>query len=92
MRWWNNGQKNVRAKDCPEGFKPGMLANEEIENKKSACQHRKSVQQISKDGNILRVFVSLSNAAKELGIQKNQIINCCKGKSKTAGGFIWKYA
>ena len=25
MRWFNNGEKCVRAKECPEGFVPGML-------------------------------------------------------------------
>ena len=24
-RWWNNGIKNTRAKDCPDGFVPGRL-------------------------------------------------------------------
>lgn len=23
--WFNNGLKNIRAKECPEGFVPGML-------------------------------------------------------------------
>ena len=25
MRWFNNGEKCVRAKECPSGFVPGML-------------------------------------------------------------------
>ena len=25
MRWYNNGKINIRAKECPEGFVPGML-------------------------------------------------------------------
>lgn len=25
LRWYNNGTKNIRAKECPEGFVPGML-------------------------------------------------------------------
>ena len=24
-RWFNNGEINIRAKECPEGFVPGML-------------------------------------------------------------------
>ena len=24
-RWYNNGKVNIRAKECPEGFVPGML-------------------------------------------------------------------
>ena len=29
---------------------------------------------------------------KELGINHAHISDCCQGKRKTAGGFIWKYA
>lgn len=25
LRWWNNGSINTRAKECPDGFVPGML-------------------------------------------------------------------
>ena len=25
MKWFNNGEKNVRAKECPKGFVPGRL-------------------------------------------------------------------
>ena len=24
-RWFNNGKENIRAKECPDGFVPGML-------------------------------------------------------------------
>ena len=29
---------------------------------------------------------------KELGINKSSIGRVCMGKTKTAGGYIWKYA
>ena len=29
--------------------------------------------------------------AKEMGVDRTAIGNCCKGKSKTSCGFIWKY-
>ena len=89
--WWNNGSEEVRAYNCPKGFAAGRLTSEEIQNKNSACQHRKSVCQYSKDGNLIKIFDSISKASKELGIQKINIINCCKGKRQTTGGFIWKY-
>ena len=25
LRWWNNGDTQVFTKDCPEGFRPGMI-------------------------------------------------------------------
>lgn len=31
-------------------------------------------------------------AAKTLKLNKSTITQCCKGKRKTTGGFIWKYS
>ena len=25
MRWFNNGETNIKAKECPEGFVPGRV-------------------------------------------------------------------
>lgn len=35
----------------------------------------------------------LANAIKKYGIDKDtsHIVSCCKGRRKTAYGFIWKY-
>ena len=38
------------------------------------------------------VYPSLKNASDELGINRCGISNALRGKSKTAGGFHWKYA
>lgn len=37
-----------------------------------------------------RVFVSITNACKELGVSKH-ISDCCKGKRERAGGYHWEY-
>ena len=39
-----------------------------------------------------RTFKSLAEAARELGLHNSNIVNCCKGKLKTTGGYHWKYA
>ena len=41
-----------------------------------------------------RVFKSVTEAAKEMGLQISNITHCCRGTVgfKTAGGYHWKYA
>lgn len=36
--------------------------------------------------------MTLKEASEELKINRINIINCCKGRRKTAGKFIWRYA
>lgn len=39
-----------------------------------------------------KVYKSLSEADRQLGISFKNISNVLRGKSKTAGGYHWKYA
>ena len=39
-----------------------------------------------------RTFNSQVEAAKELGLNRCNIVSCCKGKRKTTGGYHWRYA
>ena len=47
--------------------------------------------QFTKDGKFLKEWRSLAEAERKLRIAHSSICWCCKGKSKSAGGFIWKY-
>ena len=49
------------------------------------------VNQYTLNGIYLKTFISLSDAQKATGIELHNISECCRGKSKTAGGYIWKY-
>ena len=40
----------------------------------------------------IKSWGSINQAAKELDITEQHISGCCRGKRKTAGGYIWKYA
>lgn len=55
-------------------------------------KRRKAVKQISKDGLFIKEWKSMTDASKELDINVVDICYCCKGKLKTAGGYIWNYA
>ena len=53
----------------------------------------KKVIQINKDTKeIIKIYNSITEASEELKINNSNITNCCRGKLKTCGGYIWKYA
>lgn len=59
---------------------------------KIAMEHRKKgVIQFDKKGNMINKFESVSDATRKTNINTSNIVACCKGKLKQAGGFIWSY-
>ncbi|WP_257206503.1 NUMOD1 domain-containing DNA-binding protein [Bacillus wiedmannii] len=50
---------------------------------------RKKVKKMNLDGEVLEVYSSLSEAARENKTAPSNIGNCCRGKNKTAIGFKW---
>ena len=51
----------------------------------------KSVLQYTISGQLVNKWVSMINVEKKLGIFASNISSCVRGKTKSAGGFIWKY-
>lgn len=49
------------------------------------------VYQYSLDGKFIKIFHSLREAERDLGVAHHHISDVCKGKSKSASGFIWRY-
>ena len=49
-----------------------------------------AVIQYSLSGEEINRYTSYSQAEKETGIDHSGISACCRGKQKTAGGFVWK--
>lgn len=54
--------------------------------------HRKSILQFDLDGNFIRQWGSALEASTTLNISTGQLCDTCKGKHKTAKGYIWRYA
>lgn len=69
----------------------GKNMSEETKQKLRNSSKRKSIDQFTKEGKFIRTWDSISQASRETHIQKIHIISCCKGKSKSAGGFFWSY-
>lgn len=58
--------------------------------KRKAVDKRLPILQYSKDGKFIKEWSHAREAAEELGLNKRAIYNCCQGRTKTSGGFIWK--
>ena len=42
-------------------------------------------------GEVVKTFVSISDAAREMGISSSNITMVCKGVRSKAGGYCWSY-
>lgn len=51
----------------------------------------KKVNQYDLEGNFIKTWNSMGQIKRELGISHCMISDCCRGKQKTSGGYIWKY-
>jgi hypothetical protein len=53
---------------------------------------KRAVIQMDLDGNEIAKYEKMNDAAKATGINVGNIGNVCQGRSKTAGGYRWRYA
>jgi hypothetical protein len=70
-------------------FKNGIINIPEVKPK--LYSNAKSVLQYTRDGNFVKEYHSVGEAARKIGITRGYITKCANGKSKTAGRFVWKY-
>jgi hypothetical protein len=51
----------------------------------------RKIIQYTKDGSFIKTWESIKETS-DFGFSPTAIINCCKGKTRSSGGYIWKYA
>ncbi len=61
-----------------------------LDNNLTKISTRK-VMKYDKNFQYIKTFNSIKEASIDIGLTRHGIIRVCKGKNKTAGGFIWKY-
>ena len=86
-------QKDEEARLKYEARQQKAAARAEREARKAqrqcADRHRHAVLQLTLDGDVVRQFSSVAEAAETLGINKYSIKDAARGKQKTAGGYRW---
>jgi hypothetical protein len=70
-------------------FKNGIIDIEAVQPK--LYSNAKGVLQYTRDGNFVKEYHSVGEAARKIGITREYITKCANGESKTAGRFVWKY-
>lgn len=81
LEWNTNGENQIHA------YKLGLQRKRlGINNKNS-----RKVLQYDPYGNFIREWNCIRDVERTLHICNQSISHCCKGKRKTAGGYIWRY-
>lgn len=52
---------------------------------------QRPVAQYNLNNKFMRKYGSIKEASTHTSVSESGIVCCCKGRYKTAGGFIWKY-
>lgn len=104
---WRSGMTDKVRKKISNTLKgnkrsPRSIAKQNLTNKAKGFPNvssmnkatRKSIEQLDLNGNLVKVWNSMSDIHRELGISSGQICKVCspKYKQKTAHNFKWRYS
>ena len=57
-----------------------------------AASNKKKILQLDLSGNVLKIWVSQTDASKVLGLDKRNINACLKNRRRVCGGYMWRYS
>lgn len=83
---------SVAAKKRVGPLNPFYGRTHSDETKKKLSEYRSQpVEMLDGELNVIASFPSIKEAAAKTGANKVGISNCCRGKTKTSGGYVWRY-
>lgn len=89
---WMNGSENCKHKFDILGYKLPNRIKKEKQFKIKNDTKSKEVKQYDLNMKLVNTFYNSRLANKITGISYKCISFCCTGKTKTAGGYIWRYS
>jgi hypothetical protein len=85
VTWGDKISKSLKGKPKPEGFlKDSSKLKGRLINNKPICQYNKK-------GEFIKEWNSAREAERHYNLSSNCICSCLKGKTKSSGGYVWKY-
>jgi len=93
----NNAVSNLEwcsySYNCTYGSLPQRMSqiHSGIENNKGGIATRKPVIQLTRSGEYVAEYVSISEAHRQTNITISNISNCCLNHRPTAGNYKWKF-
>lgn len=89
----DNRVENLRWCTCEENNNNPLTLEHNAWRGKFGDEHPNSIEivQLTLDGQFIRKWACAEEVQRELGINQGNIIKCCRGKRKSAGGFYWMY-
>lgn len=90
----NNTTANLEWVTAKENIRHSVANGLQVAAKGAESKCSKAVKQIDASGNVVRVWGSINEAARENGYNTFGIIKCCKKEKRyrTAYGYKWEYA
>lgn len=88
---WCTQKENIK-----DAYSSGLCENAREQAKINILKASKSqaikIAQLNKNHRVLKIWDSAREIDRSLNINNANIISCCKGERKSAGGFLWRYA
>ena len=85
--------KDIKNDSCNNYFRENIkIVRREDNLEEENSRKRFKIKMIDENGNIIKVFESITVAEKETGIHRGNIARAVRGQSKTAGGYRWEKA
>jgi len=82
----------IRGKYVTAGGFRWLYADDRFtQRNRNSGNTKRPVAQYNKDNTLMQQYDSIRDAETATGISTASISQCCVGRSKTAGGFIWRF-
>lgn len=89
MRW--SDPEYIEHMRIVNSGKNNKMYGVKLTDEQKLLRNSKRVVQFDMDGNFINEFISIHEAKNVTGISRDCISNCCRGKYKHAGGYVWKF-
>ena len=87
----NNTASNLEWCSAQKNMNHGTINDRLSAVRGHDARAKRKVNQIDVNGVSVAVWESIAEASRATNTSKTSILNCCKGKQKTANGYAWKY-